>query len=70
MSDARAVQVLVDHQRRDAGSCTCGWSKWGASHSEHIWRMLKLAGRKSDSGSVTYTIDWGNSDDIAGTPLT
>lgn len=68
MSDARAVQVLVDHQRRDAGSCICGWSKWGHSHSEHVWRMLKLAARPS--GSVTYTVTVEGTDDDQPTPLT
>jgi hypothetical protein len=61
MSDARAVQVLVNHQRLDAGSCVCGWSKLGASHCEHQWRMLKLAALKA--GSVTYLVTVGDSDD-------
>ena len=68
ISDARAVQVLVDHQRRDVGSCVCGWSKWGASHSEHIWRMLKLAA----ATSFTVTVTYGGSHDAQPepTPLT
>jgi hypothetical protein len=40
--ESRAIRVLVDHQLKDAGSCICGWSQWGASHAEHVWRMLKL----------------------------
>lgn len=43
LDDELAVAVLVAHQRRDAESCLCGWNKWGASHAEHVWRMLTLA---------------------------
>lgn len=38
------VDVLVDHQRQNAGSCLCGWSKLGYSHPEHQAEMLANAG--------------------------
>jgi hypothetical protein len=46
-ADERMAKVLVEHQRRDAGSCLCGWSQWGASHAEHQWQMLRLAGAEA-----------------------
>jgi hypothetical protein len=30
-----AVDVLIAHQRRDAGSCLCGWAELGRSHASH-----------------------------------
>lgn len=32
---ARLQTVLIDHCRRDAGSCLCGWSELGRSHARH-----------------------------------
>lgn len=29
------IEVLVAHQRQDAGSCLCGWADLGRSHAEH-----------------------------------
>lgn len=40
--DERAIAVLVAHQRHTVSSCLCGWDQLGASHAEHVWRMLKL----------------------------
>lgn len=28
--------VLVAHQRRDIGSCLCGWAEYGHRHSRHV----------------------------------
>lgn len=57
MSDATAVQVdtqytvdeaaqliLVAHQRRDFGSCLCGWSGLGRSHPGHQVAKLHESG--------------------------
>lgn len=47
-ADAAAHQVLVDHQRMDAGSCTCGWGvntgHLGRSHAVHIVEQMHEAG--------------------------
>lgn len=32
--------TLVAHQRKDASSCLCGWSVWGASHALHVAKLL------------------------------
>ena len=39
-----AAAVLVAHQRRNAGSCLCGWSELGRSHAEHVAGVLAAAG--------------------------
>ncbi|MFI5839446.1 hypothetical protein ACIA8K_07000 [Catenuloplanes sp. NPDC051500] len=39
-----AHAVLVAHQRRDAGSCLCGFSELGRSHPGHQVAMLAEAG--------------------------
>lgn len=39
-----AAAVLVAHQRRDIGSCLCGWSEIGRSHAEHVAAVLAGAG--------------------------
>ena len=39
-----AEAVLVAHQRRDAGSCLCGWGELGQSHARHVARVLRAAG--------------------------
>lgn len=31
----RAVALLIAHQRRDVGSCLCGWAELGKSHAAH-----------------------------------
>jgi hypothetical protein len=31
----RAGSLLIAHQRRDAGSCLCGWDEVGKSHAAH-----------------------------------
>ncbi len=44
----RAINVLIEHQRLDLGSCFCGWGvstgHWGWSHAEHIAQLLAEAG--------------------------
>lgn len=42
--DETAEAVLVAHQRRDLGSCLCGWSELGKSHPRHQVAMLREAG--------------------------
>lgn len=37
-------EVLIDHQRRDAGSCTCGWGQVGDLFTKHQVEMLRRAG--------------------------
>lgn len=39
-----AVSVLAAHQRRDVGSCLCGWSELGKSHTQHVAGVLDAAG--------------------------
>jgi hypothetical protein len=36
------VEVLVYHQRMDAGGCACGWSVLGHSHAEHVADVLEF----------------------------
>ena len=43
-----ASAVLVAHQRRDAGSCLCGWSELGRSHAGHVAEVLDAAGALRD----------------------
>ncbi len=40
----QAEAVLTIHQRRDAGSCLCGWAELGRSHPAHQAAMLREAG--------------------------
>lgn len=40
----RAVAILVLHQRRDAGTCLCGWGRLGASFAHHQADVLSAAG--------------------------
>lgn len=41
-------EVLVAHQRRDVGTCICGWGSepqhLGRSHSQHVLDALREAG--------------------------
>lgn len=39
-----ATAILVAHQRRDIGSCLCGWAELGRSHPGHQVQMLAGAG--------------------------
>jgi hypothetical protein len=45
--DFGAVKTLITHQRRDIGSCICGWGvdtgDLGRLHSLHVWRELQRA---------------------------
>jgi len=40
----QAEAILIAHQRRDVGSCLCGWSELGKSHAGHQVAMLGEAG--------------------------
>lgn len=40
----RAEAILISHQRRDVGSCLCGWSELGKSHAGHQVAELREAG--------------------------
>jgi hypothetical protein len=40
----RAEALLISHQRRDVGSCLCGWSELGKSHAGHQAAVLREAG--------------------------
>ena len=42
--EATAEAVLIAHQRRDFGSCLCGWGELGKSHAGHQVVMLREAG--------------------------
>lgn len=50
----RAEAILISHQRRDAGSCLCGWAELGKSHAGHQVEQLRAAGllAPDDSGSA------------------
>lgn len=43
-----AEQILIAHQRRDAGSCLCGWGELGRSHAGHQVEMLAARGLLRD----------------------
>jgi hypothetical protein len=49
-----AVDVLIAHQRRDAGSCLCGWAELGRSHAAHQADALREAGLLAET-----TVEWG-----------
>lgn len=42
------LEVLVAHQRKDAGSCLCGWGvdtgDLGRSHADHVLDEFERAG--------------------------
>jgi hypothetical protein len=40
----RAEAILIAHQRRDVGSCLCGWAELGKSHAGHQVAKLREAG--------------------------
>jgi hypothetical protein len=40
----RAGALLIAHQRRDVGSCLCGWGELGKSHAGHQADELARAG--------------------------
>ncbi len=40
----QAEAILISHQRRDVGSCLCGWSELGKSHAGHQAAELRAAG--------------------------
>lgn len=40
----RVRALLIAHQRRDVGSCLCGWDELGRSHAGHVAYTLDRAG--------------------------
>lgn len=40
----QAEAILIAHQRRDVGSCLCGWAELGKSHAGHQVAVLREAG--------------------------
>jgi len=48
-ADATAEAILVAHQRRDFGSCLCGWAELGKSHPRHQVEMLREASLLNDA---------------------
>lgn len=40
----RAEAILIAHQRRDVGSCLCGWAELGKSYAGHQAAELRAAG--------------------------
>lgn len=48
VADETAKAVLTAHQRRDFGSCLCGWDELGKSHPGHQVAMLREAGLLKD----------------------
>lgn len=40
----QAEAILTIHQRRDTGSCLCGWAELGKSFAGHQASMLRAAG--------------------------
>lgn len=41
-SSSEAERVLIEHQRRDVESCSCGWSELGMSFAGHQVEMLAV----------------------------
>jgi hypothetical protein len=64
----RIADVLIAHQRADAGSCLCGWDKLGASHADHIAQALIDQGAVGDAALIVervrkaFTDMWSSSD--------
>jgi hypothetical protein len=50
----RAEAILIAHQRRDVGSCLCGWAELGKSHGGHQAEKLREAGliEEYDTGAA------------------
>lgn len=48
-TDETAQAILAAHQRRDFGSCLCGWSELGKSHPGHQVAMLREAALLNDA---------------------
>lgn len=40
----RVEALLIVHQRRDVGSCLCGWAELGRTHAGHQAAVLREAG--------------------------
>jgi hypothetical protein len=41
-------EVLIAHQRQNAGSCLCGWAKLGYAHAEHQAKAIMAAAVKEE----------------------
>jgi DNA-binding transcriptional ArsR family regulator len=48
----RAEAILISHQRRDVGSCLCGWAELGKSHAGHQVAKLRDAGLLAEADST------------------
>lgn len=46
----QAEALLTAHQRRDVGSCLCGWSELGKSFAGHQAAVLHEAGLLGPAG--------------------
>ena len=44
----QATAILTIHQRRDSGSCLCGWNELGKPHTKHQADQLRKAGLLKD----------------------
>lgn len=58
----RAEAILIAHQRRDVGSCLCGWAELGKSHAGHQAAALReaglLASEQDDTECSAETRSW------------
>jgi hypothetical protein len=52
----RIAEVVLAHQRREAGACDCGFADWGCPHSLHVADAV-LDGLFPD---VTWDTTWTN----------
>lgn len=53
----RAAALLTAHQRRDVGSCLCGWAELGMSHALHQADVLAQAGLLAATSPLQERID-------------
>lgn len=53
----RVTQLLIVHQRADAGHCLCGWGVLGASYAEHVAKVLADDGAIRDASRAQVAID-------------
>lgn len=54
-----AEAILTAHQRRDSGSCLCGWNRLGESWSTHVAEVLDAAGALRDKPPKVEEEDYG-----------
>lgn len=69
--DVAAVKLLIVHQRRDIGSCLCGWGvdagNLGQSHALHVWRELQRTVLPDHDARVREQVAEEIADDIDAT---